>query len=176
MNEMILFGALASLITICSILVVSLSNPVSAAVFLVIDLFLLGGVYASQGADFVAAIQIIVYTGAILVLFLFVIMILNLDPKRILLEQRWRLSEKGLLFAVLACFSFLGVKIFDVSRESEVVSSHVLADNTHDLAMLLFKSYVWPFEIVSLLILLAVIGAISIAQKKKRTKESKQGE
>lgn len=167
MSEMILFGGLATLITVCSILVVSLSNPVTAAIFLVLDLFLLGAVYAFQGADFVAAIQIIIYTGAILVLFLFVIMILNLDPKRILSEQRWRFSEKFVLIAVVASFTFLVVKIIDLPKMSDQISNHTLADNTQDIALHLFKNYLWPFEIISMLILLAIIGAISIARKNK---------
>lgn len=167
MNEMIVFGGLAGLITLCSILVVSVSNPVSAAVFLVLDLFLLAGVYAFQGADFVAAIQIIIYTGAILVLFLFVIMILNLDPKRLLAEQRWRFGEKFVLTAIVASFTFIIAKMIDVPGMSEKLSSHVIADNTQDAALLLFRSYVWPFELVSMLILVAIIGAISIARKNK---------
>ena len=167
MNEMIVFGSLAGLITLCSILVVSLTNPVSAAVFLVIDLFLLGGVYALQGADFVAAIQIIIYTGAILVLFLFVIMILNLDPKRLLLAQKWRFGEKFILLAVIASFTFVILKIFDFQKSNTTLASYSIGDNTQELALVLFRNYVWPFEMVSMLILVAIIGAISIARKNK---------
>jgi NADH-quinone oxidoreductase subunit J len=167
MNEMIFFGGLAALISICSIMVVSLSNPVSAAVFLVVDLFLLGAVYAFQGADFVAAIQIIVYTGAILVLFLFVIMILNLDPKTLVAEQQWRFGEKFMLTTVVGTFTFLVMKFLPTEHAADQLSTHTLADNTKDVAMRLFQNYVWPFEIVSMLILLAIVGAISIAGKNK---------
>lgn len=167
MNEMIVFAGFAGLITLCSIMVVTLSNPVSAAIFLVLDLFLLGGVYAFQGADFVAAIQIIIYTGAILVLFLFVIMILNLDPKKLLAEQRFRWGEKVLVLAIGVSFLFIAVKMMNLSSSNELVSNHVIADNTQEAALLLFRNYVWPFEIVSLLILVAIIGAISVARKNK---------
>lgn len=170
MSEMILFGGLAALITICSILVVSLSNPVSAAVFLVLDLFLLGAVYAFQGADFVAAIQIIVYTGAILVLFLFVIMILNLDPKRALAEQKWRFAENFILTAVIASFTYIVFKLFEIREGGEELATHTLGDNTQEVALHLFRNYVWPFEIVSMLILLAIIGAVSIARKPTKEK------
>ncbi len=166
MNELIVFGGLAGLITLCSVLVVSLANPVSAAVFLVIDLFLLGALYASQGADFVAAIQIIIYTGAILVLFLFVIMILNLDPQHLLL-QRWRFLEKFSLALVVAGFAFIGFKMLEMPATSDRLANHPMSDNTQDLALMLFRNYLWPFEIVSMLILLAIIGSISIARKKK---------
>lgn len=167
MNEMIVFGGLAGLMTLCSVLVVSLPNPVSAAIFLVIDLFLLGAVYAFQGADFAAAIQIIVYTGAILVLFLFVIMILNLDPKRILLEQRWRFGEKFMLLLTVSAFTFVVIKMFELTQSTTMHSQFPLADNTQDVALHLFKNYVWPFEIVSMLILLAIVGAIYIVKKNK---------
>lgn len=171
MDEIIIFWGLAGLITLCSVMVITVSNPVSAAIFLVLDLFFLGAVYALQGADFAAAIQIIIYTGAILVLFLFVIMILNLNPQSILRDQRWRLSEKIILFLVVTGFSFLATKIYYYKKPFTAISKHILSDNTKDVALLLFNKYVWPFEIVSMLILLAIVGSISIAKKKKE-KES----
>lgn len=167
MGELIIFGGLAALITLCSVLVVTLSNPVSAAIFLVMDLFLLAAVYAFQGADFVAAIQIIIYTGAILVLFLFVIMILNLKPQVLVKDQKWRIQELGILFLSFCAFVYLISKLFGSDSSGEL-SSYALADNTGDLALLLFQDYVWPFEIISFLILLSIVGAISIAHKKKK--------
>ena len=86
-----LFHVLAALITVVSLCVVTARHPVKSAVFLVVDLFLLAGVYASLDSHFVAAIQILVYAGAILVLFLFVIMLLNLQPE----------SLKGLRFSAI---------------------------------------------------------------------------
>jgi NADH-quinone oxidoreductase subunit J len=165
MNESIVFWGLGGLISICSLLVVTLKNPVTAAVFLVIDLFLLGGIYAFQGADFVAAIQIIVYTGAILVLFLFVIMILNLDPDHLKIPKKG-LFEKIFLGILIATYGYLAYKLIGVGSET-AVSHHALPDNTTEVATLLFKKYVWPFEIVSFLILLSIVGSIAIAAKRK---------
>ncbi len=166
MGEIILFGGLAALITMCSILVVTLRNPISALVFLVLDLFLLAGVYAFQGADFVAAIQIIIYTGAILVLFLFVIMILNLDPSH-LQSPRGTLLQKGALVLVLSGFAFIGAKLLGLLGEQEPTSRFTLSDNTLDTALTLFRKFVWPFEIASLLILLAIVGSVVVASRKK---------
>lgn len=166
MNDIVVFSVLSGLITLCSILVVCLKNPVSAAVFLIIDLFFLGAVYAFQGADFVAAIQIIVYTGAILVLFLFVIMILNLAPQE-LAGPRWGKIEKISLAIIVGGFVFIGFKFLGNLDSSGRIANHVLADNTQELALNLFKNYLWPFEIVSMLILLTIIGSIAIASRKK---------
>ena len=80
MGQLLIFYGLAGLITLCSAAVVLSRNPVVAAVYLVLDLFLLAGVFAMMGAHFVAAIQVLVYAGAIVVLFMFVIMLLNLGP------------------------------------------------------------------------------------------------
>ncbi len=168
MNEMIIFGGLAGLISLCSILSMTLPNPVTAAIFLVLDLFFLGALYAFQGADFVAAIQIIIYTGAILVLFLFVIMILNLDPK-LLARPRWHFFEKAALALVIGGFAFVAYQLLEHPSLSERVADHMLSDNTQDLALSLFRNYLWPFEIVSMLILLAIIGSISIARKKSKS-------
>lgn len=166
MNDIVVFSVLSGLITLCSILVVTLKNPVSAAVFLVIDLFFLGAVYAFQGADFVAAIQIIVYTGAILVLFLFVIMILNLAPHE-LAGPRWGKTEKISLAVIVAGFAFIGFKFLKSHDVNGQNAHHILADNTQELALNLFKNYLWPFEVVSMLILLTIIGSIAIASRKK---------
>ena len=80
MTAPLIFYPLAVLILIASIMVVSARSAIVSALFLVLDLFLLACVYASLNAHFVAAIQLLVYAGAILVLFLFVIMLLNVDP------------------------------------------------------------------------------------------------
>lgn len=165
MSDQLVFWVLSGLITMSSILVVTVRNPVSAAVALVINLFLLAGVYAFQGADFVAAIQIIIYTGAIVVLFLFVIMILNLDPEH-LRSPRRRLWEYVVLGIVLAGFAYMGFRFIE-NLDGSHVSSYRMPDNTYDVAMTLFNHYLWPFEIVSVLILLAIVGSIAIAKKPK---------
>ncbi|MBI2602054.1 MAG: NADH-quinone oxidoreductase subunit J [Deltaproteobacteria bacterium] len=165
MSDQLVFWGLAGFITLSSVAVVTVRNPVTAAVALVINLFLLAGVYAFQGADFVAAIQIIVYTGAIVVLFLFVIMILNLDPEH-LRSPRPRIWEHLVLGVVIAGFAYIGYRFLD-SLDVGKVASNRLPDNTYDVAMILFSNYLWPFEIVSILILLAIVGSVAIAKKPK---------
>ncbi len=175
MGELIAFYSLAVMVTLCSLMVVTARNPVTSAICLVIDLFLIAGIYALQGAHFVAAVQVIVYAGAILVVFLFVIMLLNLSPDQL------SGSNKGpfdILFMILSTVAFFAVGTIlwlsnslpaEADRPVQFISG---GSNSVDLGMRLFSKYVWPFEIASILILLAIIASILIA-KKERTKVRK---
>jgi NADH-quinone oxidoreductase subunit J len=150
-------------------------NPVTAAVFLVLDLFLLAGIYALQGAHFVAAVQVIVYAGAILVLFLFVIMLLNLTPEE--LAGAGRKGAVEYLFMVLTAISFAAVAIILLlAGPTGVQNADLLAkgqSNTVDVGMHLFSKFLWPFEISSILILLAVVASIVIAKKDRPVAKKK---
>ncbi|MCX6115933.1 MAG: NADH-quinone oxidoreductase subunit J [Proteobacteria bacterium] len=169
------------MITIVSLLVVVSQHPVKSAVFLVVDLFLLAGLYASMDSHFIAAIQILVYAGAIVVLFLFVIMLLNLKAD----------SIKGLRFsapeAAALLISFIGFLImtFNVFRGQapegikggfSIEAIDANGGNTYMVAMRLLTTYIWPFELASMLILLAIVAAIVIAKKDKILKSLIQKE
>jgi NADH-quinone oxidoreductase subunit J len=166
MGELVVFYSLALLITMCSVMVTCARNPVTAAVFLVIDLFLIAGIYALQGAHFIAAVQVIVYAGAILVLFLFVIMLLNLSPDQL------QGSKKGAfeyLFMGLTSMAFIAVGVMLLlSGPTALENPDQLplgGSNTVNLGMRLFSKYLWPFELASILILLAIVASILIAKK-----------
>lgn len=161
----LVFSLLAVLITVCSVTVITHKNPVVSAVFLVLNLFFLAGVYAMQGADFIAAIQVLVYAGAIVVLFLFVIMLLNLDPQSI---QKIRKSglEYGVLGIIFCSFIYVGVKLFQTVPLTKEAELQAVNDHTYAIGLKLFTHYLWPFELASILILLAVIASIVIAKKK----------
>ena len=172
MTQELIFFAFATLITIASVMVVISRNAVASAVFLVGDLFLLAGLYASLEAHFIAAIQILVYAGAIVVLFMFVIMLLNLAPD----ETRRRLSIPAPEFAVLivtvvgfflmggmVLLGHGGASVGDLSPAA--ITS--LGGNTFAVGMVLFTRYLWPFELASFLILLAIVASVVIAKKDK---------
>jgi len=173
MAQITIFYLLAFLATTCSILVISSRNPVSSAIYLVCDLFILAAIYASLNADFVAAIQVIVYTGAVVVLFLFVIMLLNLAP-----DQRdtmgLRLPDIG--FTLLTVIAFLTMTLFLINEQHpslnlETVSNQNLTKtegNTHAVGLILFSKYIWPFELASFLILASIVGSVFIAKKEKK--------
>lgn len=179
MGQITIFYILAFLATTCSLLVVTSKNPVSSAIFLVCDLFIIAGLYATLKADFVAAIQIIVYAGAVVVLFVFVIMLLNLGPNE---QDSMGLKLPDLGFTILTVLSFLIITLLLVNEQPGGMSSGggsqeavVQAQgNTHAVGLVMFTRFVWPFELASFLILSAIIGAVFIAKKdsKMRAKSS----
>jgi NADH-quinone oxidoreductase subunit J len=168
-----LFHILAALITLVSICVIAARHPVKSAVFLVIDLFLLAGVYASLDSHFVAAIQILVYAGAILVLFLFVIMLLNLQPEQ-LKGMKFTVIEFGTLMFSLIGFLIVGATVFRGKPTGlgdgtlDVTAIEAAGGNTYVVAMKLLTEYIWPFELASILILLAIVASIIIAKKDEK--------
>ena len=135
----------------------------TAVVFLVFDLFVLAGMYASMGAEFVFAIQVIIYAGAVLVLFMFVIMMLNLEPLDL---KPLRLSVFRWLLFLLGFLGFFGfvIRMAQVPLVS-IAAKNPAADNTMEVALRLFSKYLWPFELASILILLAIVCSIVVAKK-----------
>ncbi len=166
MGELAVFLALSAILCSCSLLVILARNPVSSAVSLVMALFTLAGLYAQMGADFIAVVQILLYTGAIVVLFLFVILLLNLSPEALRIPPipPAELAVIGITmvsFCALAIYLFIGGKGVPL----EIVGATTPEGNTQAVAMRLFQTYVWPFEIASILILLAIVAAVVIARK-----------
>jgi NADH-quinone oxidoreductase subunit J len=169
MGSLFAFYGLAAVVVCLSIGVVTVKHPVTSIILLVFDLFFIAGIYAMQGADFAAVIQVIVYAGAIVVLFMFVIMLLDLEPHE--LKGKLKTSK---IKKILLCFSLLGVsfvayKLYQ-SVPSFVSQASATVDNTYDVAMVLFTRYLWPFELSSMLILLAVVASIIITKKVNSSK------
>lgn len=170
MTAPLVFYPLAVLILLVSIMVVSARSAIVSALFLVLDLFLLACVYASLDAHFVAAIQLLVYAGAILVLFLFVIMLLNVDPDTS--KRRLRLPETLTLLVALGVFGLIGSQLLPAQLDSVAQVNAPDApqtSNTTAVGLLLFTSYLWPFELASFLILLAMIASVVIAKKPRKS-------
>lgn len=167
MGEWLTFIPLAVLIISFAIVVVTHNNPVVSAIFLVLDLFCLAGVYATLGADFVAAIQIIVYAGAIVVLFVFVIMLLNLNPHKFDITSINPLKV-FMSIGLALCFLYIAwAQISQSTSDFQITESQWTADNTQEVGLTLFTSYVWPFELASILILLSLVACIVISRKQQ---------
>lgn len=170
MGELLIFGSIAALMVLCSLMVVIGKNPVASAIFLVAQLFLLACLYALLGAHFVAAIQILVYAGAIMVLFVFVIMLLNLQPEA-LHRRGFAGGEIGVLLLTLVGFLVIGWKIAGgyaggVNGNFTLENIELAGGNTYVVGMELFTKYLWPFELASILILMAIVASIVIAKRK----------
>lgn len=166
--ESAIFYLLALAIVGTALLVIFQRNPVVSAIYLIITFFCLAGVYLLLQAEFIAIIQVLVYAGAIMVLFLFVIMLLNLEKeKRFLTPRRMTLILGILLGAVLlfqmgVIFRFVWIDSPSGPFPPEKVSA---LGNTEVLARLLFTDFLLPFEITSILLLVAIIGAIVLAKR-----------
>jgi NADH-quinone oxidoreductase subunit J len=159
------FYFLSALALISGFLVITRRNPVHSALALIVTLLSLAGLYLMLYAPFVAGVQIILYAGGIMVLFLFVIMLVNLD-RNSREEQFNKQCLAGTLAAVGLGVLFLIVvlkgKLLFPQRPLPIVES----ENTQQVAVLLYRDYLFPFEIASLLLLVAIIGAVVMAKKR----------
>jgi len=157
----ILFYVFAALTLGCGAMVLVSRNPVNSAMFLVLGIASLAGLFVLLHAFFLAAVQVLVYAGAVMVLFLFVIMLLDLKA-----EERRRIKAFSAVAGVLAVGAILAA-LFQSLRESTLAvdASPSLKGETLPLGKLLFTTYVLPFEIVSLLLLVAMVGVILLSKK-----------
>ena len=140
-------------------------HPIHSALSLIVVMVALAGLYLLMGAEFVAAVQIIVYGGAIMVLFVFVIMVLNAG-----VEEHTSLSKlagfPGLLL-VVALGGFIAATIARPSATVQNVTQSGGLASTSEISSMLFKDFVYPFELTSFLILIAILGATVLAQREK---------
>ncbi len=162
--EEILFFALAAVAVVSALGVILHPHPVYSALWLVVALFQIAGLFVLLDAQMVAFLQVLVYAGAIMVLFLFVIMLLNVEREPVPPTASWRLGMLcvgGLLAVELAWF-FLR----RVSASSRAAGSPA-ADfgSVTALARTLFTDHVLSFEITSILLLVAVVGAVVLAKR-----------
>ena len=165
------FYLFAGLAIACSLLVITKKNPVSSAFSLIMTFFCFAAIYAMLDAHLIAALQIFVYAGAIMVLFIFVIMLLNADSPSLDLG-RSPLAVKAVA-GVFSCVLF-GVFVW-VFQHSGVPSEtgaftlekiELAGGNTQVISELMFSEYILPFELTSILLLASIIGAVAIAKRK----------
>lgn len=158
----ILFWFLSALAVGCALGVILSRNPVNSVMFLIVTFFAISGHYVLMNAQFLAIVNIIVYAGAIMVLFLFVIMLMNLnadvEPQKGHLVQLAGVLSGGILFLVLLAAIKTATPI---AMEKTSTDIGLIAN----LGRVLFKDYVLPFEISSVLFLSAMIGAVVIGRK-----------
>jgi NADH-quinone oxidoreductase subunit J len=164
----VLFYAFAALTLLCAVLVVAnpfSRNPVTSAMFLVLTIVSMAGLFLLLHAFFLAAVQILVYAGAVIVLFLFVIMLLDLKE-----EQRRRINAFGFVAGVVSVGLITAVFLKCLHHTAlPEVDQPVLEGSTEALGKLLFTQYVLPFEVVSILLLVAMIGVIMLSKKDAKT-------
>jgi NADH-quinone oxidoreductase subunit J len=162
--DAILFMIFAAIAVICGINLVVQTHPISSALSLVGVMGALAALYLLLGGEFIAAAQLVVYAGAIMVLFVFVIMLLNAGA-----EKRPEIKPWGKYLGVPLLLIFLGIMAYQVERlmppSSPVVFGAFQGGTAAEIGRSLFTVYLLPFEVTSVLILIAIIGAIVLARK-----------
>src|SRR5580658_4394524 len=162
---LIVFFALAIIAILGAGSLILQRHPIHSALSLIVVMVALAGLYLLMGAEFVAAVQIIVYGGAIMVLFVFVIMLLNAG-----VEERTNFSSLAKFAGIPLAVALLGFLAAAIARSNESaqagLQSGALA-NTKEISTMLLKDFVYPFELTSFLILVAILGAIVLAQREK---------
>ncbi len=169
--DLIVFGLLAVLAIASAVMTLASRHAVYSALFLVLNFLVIAVLFLLLHAPFIALIQITVYAGAIMVLFLFVIMLLGLEKTRTMSKLRWQAPSSVLLAVILA-----GTLVYAVVNKQGV--GRALLEplqsgfgSPAEVGRVLFNQYLVPFEVTSVLLLVAMVGAIFLSTFKRRSSE-----
>ncbi|MFZ0523095.1 MAG: NADH-quinone oxidoreductase subunit J [Candidatus Acidiferrales bacterium] len=162
----ILFYFFSLLAVASAILMVTRRNIVHAAVFLITTLLATAGIFLQLQAEFLFIVQVILYVGGIMVLFVFVIMLVNLDVSMRLVQFNRQWVVAGVLSLALAAQVLFAVWSGRVSLHGAAAATDISPRNTEAVADALFSKYMLPFEIASILLLVAMVGAVVMAKRR----------
>ena len=163
--ELVIFFLLAAVAVIGALSLILQKHPIHSALSLIVVMVALAGLYLLMGAEFVAAVQIIVYGGAIMVLFVFVIMLLNAGEEEH--TDVSKLAKFAGLPLALALTALLAAAMLHHGGAVQNASNPDALSSTKDISTMLFTKFVYPFELTSFLILIAIMGALVLAQREK---------
>ncbi len=167
MLELTTFIVLSVITLVSAILVITRRNAVHSVIWLIVTLASVGGIFLLQHAEFLFAVQIILYVGGIMVLFLFVVMLVDIDValKQARFARQWpvALVTSVLLLAILGFALYNHDKGLGLPARPMIVAP---AQNTQAVGMALYQNYMLPVEIASLLLLVAMVGAVIMAKRK----------
>ena len=166
MLETVVFYAFGAVLIVAGLLVITSRNPVHSALFLVLSFFTAAGIWLLLRAEFLAIALVVVYVGAVMVLFLFVVMMLDINLERIR-EGFWRNLPLALVVGgimVLEMVAVLANRIYGVSPRPTPAGY----SNTRELGHVLYTDYAYAFEIAAVILLVAIIAAISLTLRKRK--------
>ena len=173
----VLFFAFSAIVLGGAFGVILARNPVHSALFLVLTLIAIAGFFLLQDADLVAIVQIIVYASAIVVLFLFVIMLLGVD-RRESFEEPHRLQRPiavGLgLLLVVEVLVLAGKQWVTGAQSTRGPLNDPAGGNVHNLASRLFTDFLWPFEVTAALLVIAVVGSVVLARRARQSPDREE--
>jgi NADH-quinone oxidoreductase subunit J len=167
MGEAVAFYTLAAFILGFAVLVISTRDTVHSVLFLVLDFLFVAALYVLLGAEFVAVIQVLVYAGGIVVLYLFVVMLVNLKRPPEVHQDPNRQARLGFALSIAVLLELGAIAAYGYVRPAPAFPQTGLpvSGNTEEVGWLLYTSYLIPFEIASILLLVAMIGAIVLAKR-----------
>jgi NADH-quinone oxidoreductase subunit J len=169
MGQAIAFYTLAAFILAFAVMVVSTKDTVHSVLFLVLDFLFVAALYVLLGAPFLAAIQVLVYAGGIVVLYLFVVMLVNLKRPPEAHQDPHRMTKLGLGLAVAVLVELGMIGAYSYASPAPAFVAPLppmpVTGNTEEVGWLLYTNYLIPFEIASMLLLVAMIGAILLAKR-----------
>lgn len=159
------FYFLSVVAVVSALLVITRRNPVHSALALIVTLLSIAGLYLMLYAPFIAGVQIILYAGGIMVLFLFVIMLVNLEQNE--REEQFSKQWPIALVASTVLATLLGIALVRGKTVFPAIGAPLPeSTNTQALGMMLYRDYVFPFEIASVLLLVAIVGAVVMAKRR----------
>jgi NADH-quinone oxidoreductase subunit J len=165
--DTIMFFVLAAGAVFSAIMMITRRNPISSALFLILNFFMVSGIYLSLKAQFIAIIQVLVYMGAIMVLFLFVIMLLNLRDESKLSEKfSYKKISAVLLSILLFCLLAFTVYFGFAGKYPQMSANAEKMGMAENLGAELFTTYSFSVELAGLLLLAAIVGVAVLAKKK----------
>ena len=173
MIDQIIFYILAATMVIATILAITEKHPVHAILFLVTSLFSMATIFYLLMAPLVAVFEVILYAGAIMVLFLFVIMMLDLGHPEKGMSPHWREWLPALLLAGISIGSLVMVII---SRHGALAAPSAHALSIREVAMRLFQEYGLAVELISLQLLFALVGALYLGKQREPVNQAEQGD
>jgi NADH-quinone oxidoreductase subunit J len=159
------FSIIAGVAALSAVGVVAFPNAVRSALCLVVNFFMLAFLYFTLNCEMLGITQVVVYTGAIMVLFLFVIMLLNLGAPQILFERRDLKWVGGGVFGV-ALLGMVGSQLIAPMQNITQVRAAPTFGSPQSVGLTLFSDYLYPFEIVSILLLIGIVGSILLAKRR----------
>src|SRR4051812_31095039 len=165
MPDLAFFSILGGVAALAAIGVVAFPNAVRSALCLVVNFFMLAFLYFTLNAEMLGIIQVVVYTGAIMVLFLFVIMLLNLGAPQALLERRDPKKAFGFVFGA-ALFMLIASQVIVPLIKVTEPRAPTGFGSPENVGASLFTGYLYPFEIVSVLLLVGIVGSILLAKRR----------
>lgn len=164
------FYFFSAVLLISALMVVTARNPVHSVLFLILSFFTSAGLFVMLGAEFIGMILVIVYVGAVAVLFLFVVMMLDVDFKN-LRQGTMQYLPVGLLIAGVLIFELVTLSMYwsFSERASVLAETPVVTDisNAHQIGMVLYTDYVFPFQMAGLILFVAMIGAIVLTLRQR---------